>query len=420
MRQRADVADARMAPAEIGGLESVASADAPAAVDAGRAHFPLVEPLRAMAALAVVLIHTSFVSGAVFLSSFKGLLAHLNIGVTVFFLISGFLLYRPYVAAAAKGLPPPAWRRYARRRFLRIAPAYWVALTVLAIGPGLFGVFTGDWWVYYGLLQPYPIYDPVAACARELLSCGIAPTWSLSVEVAFYAALPIYAVVVRRLTAKAGPTARMWADVALLAVLAIASLALRLTLLDRPALWWAYSTIATNFVWFALGMAVAVLSVAVDHRRTIRAAPRFPVRLDAVAWGAAVALYCLLSLRLLPPTAASTGLNRSQHVVEHLGMGAVALLVLLPAVFGARTPGLLSRFLGNRVFAWLGRISYGIFLWHFPIMFYVADAGGADWLPGNPFISLSAATLLVTVPLAAMSFYLVEKPLIRWSRRASA
>lgn len=420
MRQRADVADERMAPPEIGGLESIASPEAPPSGYAERTHFRLVESLRAMAALAVVLIHTSFVSGAVFLSSFKGLLAHLNVGVTVFFLVSGFLLYRPYVAAAAQGLRPPLWRRYARRRFLRIAPAYWVALTVLAIGPGLFGVFTGDWWVYYGLLQPYPIYHPVAACARELLNCGIAPTWSLSIEVAFYVALPIYAVFLRRLTAKAGYRARLWTDVGLLAVLAVASLALRLQLLHRPALWWVYSTIAANFVWFALGMALAVVSVALDHRRAKGAARRFPANLDAVAWGAAVALYCLLSLRLLPPTAASTALSRSQHVIEHLGLGAVALLVLLPAVFGQRNPGLLSRFLGNRLFSWLGKISYGIFLWHFPIMFYVADAGAVHWLPGNPFISLSAVTLLVTIPLAAMSFYLVERPLIRWSRRASA
>ena len=211
----------------------------------------------------------------------------------------------------------------------------------------------------------------------------------------------------------------MWTDVGVLTLLAIASLALRLWLLHRPALWWVYSTITANFVWFAFGMALALLSVAVDHRRR-NGEMRFPVCLDAVAWGAAVALYCLLSLRLLPPTAASTALSRSQHVIEHLGLAAVSLLVLLPAVFGQRTPGLVSRFLGNRVFSWLGRISYGIFLWHFPIMFYVADAGGVDWLPGNPFISLSAATLLVIIPLAAMSFYLVERPLIRWSRRASA
>jgi peptidoglycan/LPS O-acetylase OafA/YrhL len=72
--------------------------------------------------------------------------------VGVFFALSGFLLYRPYLAARLAGRPQPSTRSFLRRRWLRILPAYWVALTVLAIWPGLPGVFTGDWWRYYGLL----------------------------------------------------------------------------------------------------------------------------------------------------------------------------------------------------------------------------------------------------------------------------
>ena len=77
------------------------------------------------------------------------------LGPIVFFAISGFLLYRPWVAARAAGAPAPAAGRYARRRALRILPAYWVALTVLAVFPGITGVFTGDWWRYYLFLQAY-------------------------------------------------------------------------------------------------------------------------------------------------------------------------------------------------------------------------------------------------------------------------
>jgi peptidoglycan/LPS O-acetylase OafA/YrhL len=81
--------------------------------------------------------------------------ARLDIGVTVFFLISGFLLYRPFVLARFHEAQPVRGRDFARRRLLRIVPAYWLALTVLAIYPGLVGIWTHDWWIYYGFLQIY-------------------------------------------------------------------------------------------------------------------------------------------------------------------------------------------------------------------------------------------------------------------------
>jgi len=425
-----------MPPPELGGPESAAepgeSTGESTGESAGRStgdslrpRFPHVDSLRAVAALAVVLTHTSFVSGAIFTSSFKGLMAHLNVGVTLFFLISGFLLYRPYVAARAAGLRQPSWTGYARRRFLRIAPAYWLALTALAIFPGLAGVFSRNWWAYYGLLQPYPIYQSGVDCIQTVQGCGIAPTWSLSVEVAFYVLLPVYAAVLARLPGRrsggSAARARLGTDLWVLAALAGASLGLRLWLLGRPSLGWMYSTVVANFAWFSVGMAVAVVSVANERRgagdRPVRRRP-LPAGLDALAWAAAVALFCLLSLRLLPATAASASLNRSQHVVEHLGLGLVALLLLLPAVTLRPGTGVPGRVLGNRVLGWLGLVSYGIFLWHLPVMFYLADHGANTWLPGNPWVSLTAATLAVTVALAAASYYAVERPLMRWSRRS--
>ena len=68
------------------------------------------------------------------------LVLHLNIGVTIFFLISGFLLYRPFIAHRTGGGEAPASADYARRRLLRIVPAYWLVLIVLILVPGLTGV----------------------------------------------------------------------------------------------------------------------------------------------------------------------------------------------------------------------------------------------------------------------------------------
>ena len=103
----------------------------------GNPRFPLFDSLRGLAALAIVLTHVGLGSGANYNAAYGALLARLDIGVTLFFVLSGFLLYRPFVAARIEDRPALRLRDYARRRVLRIVPAYWLALTVLAIWPGL-------------------------------------------------------------------------------------------------------------------------------------------------------------------------------------------------------------------------------------------------------------------------------------------
>src|SRR3954468_20104855 len=103
----------------------------------GNPRFPLVDGLRAFAAIAVVITHTGFLSTFNAHGLAGEVTARLDVGVTLFFIISGFLLYRPFVAARLEHRPAPRIPVYARRRVLRIVPAYWLALTVLAIWPGL-------------------------------------------------------------------------------------------------------------------------------------------------------------------------------------------------------------------------------------------------------------------------------------------
>src|SRR3954451_2863760 len=102
--------------------------------------FPLMDSLRAIAVLAVLLTHVSYFVA----QSGTDLLVHLrfDMGVTIFFVISGFLIYRPWVHARLRGEPSPLVRVYAWRRLLRIVPGYWVALTLVTLAIGLTGLFT--------------------------------------------------------------------------------------------------------------------------------------------------------------------------------------------------------------------------------------------------------------------------------------
>src|SRR4051794_28133520 len=93
--------------------------------------FPLFDSLRALAAILVLSTHAAGPAHAADPGAFvRPFAVRLGAGVAVFFVISGFLLYRPFVHARVAGEKRPGFGSYALGRFLRIYPAYWVALTV--------------------------------------------------------------------------------------------------------------------------------------------------------------------------------------------------------------------------------------------------------------------------------------------------
>ena len=89
--------------------------------------FPCFNGIRAIAALMVIVYHAVFF--AVWFRTPGGtLFGNLNSGVWIFFVTSGFLLYRPFAAAHLNDRPHVDVRGYAIRRFARIYPAYWAVL----------------------------------------------------------------------------------------------------------------------------------------------------------------------------------------------------------------------------------------------------------------------------------------------------
>jgi peptidoglycan/LPS O-acetylase OafA/YrhL len=361
----------------------------------GNPRFPLVDGLRAVAVLLILAFHVAGQQGVAEGKWWGPFALRLDVGVTIFFVISGFLLYRPFVAARLSHAPRPDILAYARRRALRILPAYWLALTLLAIYPGLDGVFTHEWWVYYGFLQ---VYDHSWFAFFE----GLSQAWSLCVEVTFYAALPLLAVLLARLR-------RPGLALALLAVLSAATFAFRAALHSahpEPA---GAQTLPGLFLWFALGMGLATVSVSLRDR-----SPRVGDH-PLACWVAAAALFfvaaeCGKSVVAVPANTSGRAL------VEYLLYGLISLLVVLPAVFGDGRTGLPRRVLGHAGMAWLGLVSYGIFLYHLPIVEKLTDWGVGDHVPGPDFIPIFAAALAISVACAAASYYVVERSLLRLKR----
>jgi peptidoglycan/LPS O-acetylase OafA/YrhL len=360
----------------------------------GHPRFPLMDSLRAIAALGVLFGHVGGISRVSQDKAYGAWVANLTVGVCLFFVLSGFLLYRPFVNGQFGGAPRPRVWDYARRRVLRIIPAYWVALTLLALYPGLEVVHGPDWWRFYGLLQ---IYTPLYTLA------GISVAWSLCIEASFYVALPFFALGVGRLTRHLSRPVQVCLQLGLLAVLSVASVALRARNEDVVLA----NSLPTYFFWFALGMALAVLSAAWHEDPRAPRVVRLVAERPGTCWAIALVVYVALGAAM-SSAPNHTGLSHEQAIVQHVLRGGVAFFLVLPAVFGDNAGGWPRRVLSWRVLAWLGLISYGIYLWHLSVaqqLFRELHLGAWPLLVGT--IALSTA-------IAAASYYVVERPILRF------
>jgi peptidoglycan/LPS O-acetylase OafA/YrhL len=367
-----------------------------------------MDSLRAIAALSVLVAHTSFLSGANVGAWYGDYLARLNVGVTIFFLLSGFLLYRPFVSARLGERGRPRIRDYARRRILRILPAYWLALTVLAIWPGLPQMWGDHDWSYYLLLQ---IYFP------DWTLGGLLAAWSLAVEISFYAALPLLVLLMERPFMGRTRAAKIRSELILLALLYLSTIVFRVLVRANEAAIPEsnlYFTLAGNFDWFALGMFLAVASVWVAGMERPPTPVRLVERLPSLSWLVAGVLFWAIATQMGIGPEFPQAYTSDEWLYEHLFYGAIAFFLLLPAVFGDARGGLPRIILRNRALAWLGLISYGIFLWHQPIVDEVAKRDWGDWR----FAGVTLATFAIACTCAAVSYYVLERPLLRFKHRS--
>src|SRR6478735_1286984 len=168
-------------PAAQGGLESVSKAERVASLTG----------IRAVAALLVMLTHAAYTTGN-YTHGYVGLmLSRMEIGVPIFFALSGFLLFRPWVQATATGRPAPSVRRYAWHRVRRIMPAYVVTvlLAYLVYHFRTAGPNPGHTWM--GLFRNLTLTQLYTDnYLYSYLHQGLTQMWSLAVEASFYVVLP--------------------------------------------------------------------------------------------------------------------------------------------------------------------------------------------------------------------------------------
>lgn len=368
-----------------------------------------LEGVRAVSALAIVVVHAASFTGGTSVPG--GLTAgagpwmqHLTAAVAVFFVLSGYLLFRPFVAADLAGTASPAVVPYLVRRLLRIFPAYWVALAVSA---AVLDLQLGDGWSalrFYALIQIY---------WSDSVIGGLPHAWTLNTELAFYLFLPVWAAVLRRIVRRsARPAVVHLIGLAVLFVIGIVAT----TWLRARGARLGYGTLPANLDLFAIGMAMAVLAAARDAGTPL---PRAVVALrdqPGLSWLAALCCYASLVAMELP-----TGLtppSAGQELARELLVAAVAALFVLPAAFGDR--GWPLALLRSRPLVAVGIVSYGVYLWHLPVLELLVR----EEVLVQPATGLLAlACLPPTLVLASVSWFALERPLLRashrWSRQRS-
>jgi peptidoglycan/LPS O-acetylase OafA/YrhL len=383
--------------------------------------FPAFDGLRCLAAVAVCVTHAAYLSGFSVRSSTWGpITARLDIGVAVFFVISGFLLYRPFVVAHLSGVASPAWRGYAWRRFLRIAPAYWVVLTLVLVVPVLhpenLSLSPGKVVAHYLLLHIYWTHIPLVPVQQS---------WTLATEITFYAFLPLWAALVVRF-GRRDPRRALRAELVGVAVLYVFGLAWRAMLVTQVH---ALATRGYMSLWlpnrmdhFALGMLLAVGSA---HAQVRGWAPQWSTSraLAYASWAVSAAAFLFLcyGFGLQHNRGPGAVISQAQEWWLYFFWGVVGLFMVLPAVFGPQVGTLVHFVLRQRVIAWLGVVSYGIYLWHEAVLDAVLR--WKDLSPPHAFpkpYSFPLMTLwlfALTIPLAALSWYLVERPALRLKDR---
>lgn len=364
-----------------------------AIADGTHTRSPALDGLRAVAVLMVVALHVGFLMHPPVVGLAKTYFPGGFAGVDVFFVLSGFLITWLLLHERQRHGRISIKRFYARRA-LRLLPALVALLVVQAL---------------YALKQGMPVFSEFKVLAAVLLYASnfvqafhlhmppeLSHTWSLAVEEQFYLVWPaaLTYLLIRRVRDGKPPR---------ISVPAILTVALVATNVARIIDWHAQGYPAAYMLPYchADGLIIGAMLAFAHH------AGRAPKR-GAAAAGWAGLVFLLVFLVVWPEGKAGNVIYYGGFTVLALASAAVLNAVLV-------APGRLSRVLSWRPLVGIGRVSYGLYLWHVLLFTVLTEntLGLGRWTRAFLGLALSAAATLA-------SWILVEQPALRVKERYSA
>jgi peptidoglycan/LPS O-acetylase OafA/YrhL len=355
-----------------------------------------IDALRGYALLGVIAVH---VSQAVigFTGPLQALASSGRYGVQLFFVVSGFAMMASW-EARRDGV-----RAFYVRRLFRIAPMFWLAIVAYL---GIYGLRPRYWapdGVSWGDVLATAAF--VHGAAPRTINSVVPGGWSIAAEMAFYAIFPFVAPYLKSL----------------------ASVALALAAAVGASFWFrAYvgseggDYLLESFTYFAFPSQLPAFLIGAAAYRVLQECALPKAAGVACLVGAAC---CVLAM---PLTEDFFG----RHIVYAAAFGALAV-----GLGGGAAPAMV-----NRPMAWLGKVSYGGYLWHFAIIEVAIKANNVICkLRGNScsvklvddnisFVLMFCAVSAATALLASVTYRTIERPMIakgrrlaqRWRSRANA
>ena len=412
------------APTDVDDARSATASSPELAPQATGVRSPALDSLRALAAFAVLLTHAGDATTNDFgkMPLVEGLPARidelfgirfptgvaiqqLNVGVEIFFVLSALLVYKPFLQSHVLGNQHPEPIRFVWKRAWRIFPAYWIALfTIVAVFTSR-ALNTADQILTNGLLT-----WGYGAPRWFGGGIGLKQSWTLVVEVSFYAFVPLWAWVMRAIGKRF--SALRVETIGALVLTVAGPVFMFLTRGHTP--WTPFRVLPPYFGAFGIGMLLACALVAKEQRSSQASRLDTFGRYTIACWLAAAAVFAitihnvdLSGLAMLVKGSSNQSIERTMHTI-------VAGLIVTPVVFGLRRGSIIGRLLHWKPLAMVGLWSYGFYLWHYAFIDYMHQQRfdiNSNWF----MIKIVAVATVGAIAAGAASWYLIERPCLRLS-----
>ena len=376
--------------------------------------FAAGDALRGLSAMGVLVLHVSFdalgAAGPILgepslaLRDMYGPVGYIALfggqWLGVFFVLSGYLISRPFVRSYVRDEPRPDVPRYALNRVLRIVPAFWVAVFATLL---VFGLKGSPPWVV-----PLTLAFGQGLAPEETFITYIAQGWTLGTEVVFYALVPVLALLATRRNrrrwagrGRRGTSGRRAANILGLCLAMFAASVAWRELVPEGVLAWFYVFPAVAGA-FAPGVALAVAEAT------------WPERLGGLSRRGLAAALFVSGIALMCVAVSVTGVSNWGRVVSAwIGAGLIVGGALVREWSGAPP----WRALSNGVTDWLGQRSYSIYVLHYGIAIWVTEQVVVHGHQRETLLYAAPLTVMVTLVLATLSWNLVEQPFLRLRKR---
>jgi peptidoglycan/LPS O-acetylase OafA/YrhL len=338
------------------------------------------------------------------------ILGHIDLGLAAFFVLSGYLIARPFARAYVAGTRRPPLRDYVRNRVLRVVPAFYVFTVLVLLRFGLDGTLASGSHNASSWAQVLAQFLFVQGQAGGPAALPIGPAWSIGAEVGFYVLIPLSAFVAYRVGARLrGPGSR--AAVALAAIAALTFVSIAARAYQKFDFTWLTSPPAIMYV-FMPGVAVAIVEPLLAPRLRGNARLARPVAWAAFAAAAVAAVVYAASDYDVRQTPIHHALGQ-RALLAALCTGALIFGLVVLQLGTDRAP----RLFGNRLMQWMGARSYSFYLAHFWILLEIDHVLGRGESIATRAAIMAAVGLPVTTAIAALSYRFVERPFLERKRR---